>query len=92
VNRNKLTITYPATKETSGQRVNVTSVVQWTGEIKDFSEIPDGGLFLIGSKVYEKLGTQNISAQLLPWDDEDFYDFKPTVPVGVLMTIKPEKF
>ena len=88
----EITITYPATKEVAGKRIPVTTVVQWTAEIKKFSEIPDGGMFLIGSKVYEKMGMQGTCAQLQPWDYDMYYEFKPDKIVGILKAVKSEKF
>jgi len=87
-----ITITYPTTKRVGDKRIAVTSKVRWTGKVKKFSEISDGELFLIDSNVYEKLGTKGTAAQLQPWDNDAFYEFKSNKIVGTLLIIKPEKF
>ena len=87
-----LTITYPATRAEGDKRVPVTSKVKWTGEIKKFSEIADGSLFLIDSNVYEKMGMQGTAARLQPWDFDSYYEFPSDKIVGVVQTVKHEKF
>jgi hypothetical protein len=91
-----ITITFPTTRaepttDNPNRRVPVTQTVQWTGELKKFSEIRDGEIFLDGDEVFEKLGNSGDVGQLHPWGDS-FLFTNPYKLVGVLKTLSNPRF